>query len=278
MSSDAKVALITGCSSGMGLYAAVSFAQKGFKTYASMRNLAKADTLKEVAKEKGVEVEIVQLDVDDAASIKKCVEDIGRIDVLVNNAGFAAYGCIETMDIDLIKKTFETNVFGVIQLMQAVLPGMRERKSGLVINVSSISGILGSPFNDAYVSAKQAIEGLTEAMAPVYKQVGVNLVLVEPGATKTDFVKNVKTSGVVVPEEFKAMQGSTGKAFGKEFETAQTAEFLGEAIATIATKEKPNFRNMPNPDSLTFSACKLADPDGNKTIDYLTDYFGLANE
>ena len=138
------VVLITGCSSGFGLETALAFARKGETTYASMRNLARADRLVERARAEGLTVELLTLDVDDDASVATAVSEVedrhGRIDVLVNNAGVDHTGAVETIDMDRARAVLETNYWGPVRTIRAVLPGMRARRAGVIINVSSASG------------------------------------------------------------------------------------------------------------------------------------------
>ncbi len=169
MSMDQKVAIVTVSSSGIGLGTSVTLAQNGFFTYATMRNVDRSSIVKAAADKEQLPIKVVQLDVTDDHSVKDAVRAIvseaKRIDVLINNAGFGLVGAFEDLSIDEIKDQYETNVFGLIRVTQAVLPIMREQKSGIIVYVSSGSGLFGYPGGSAYVSSKFAIEGLSESIS-----------------------------------------------------------------------------------------------------------------
>ena len=177
--------LITGCSTGIGFEAALTFARAGDRVYATMRNLAKAEPLREAAAAKSLDVRIVQLDVDSQLSIDRAIEQIlaeaGQIDVLVNNAGVTGVGVVEEVTDEQIHAVFETNFFGPMRVIRAVLPGMRERGSGTIINVSSVAGRLAAPAYVQYHSSKWALECATETLAIEVKQFGIRVAAVEPG-------------------------------------------------------------------------------------------------
>ena len=179
------VVLITGCSSGFGLLAALQFARKGDQVYATMRNPAKAGELEKAKSEEKLAIEVLQLDVTDEASVTNAVRQVidaaGRIDVLVNNAGIGAHGPIEETDDDEAKEIFETNFFGALRTIRAVLPQMREQKSGTIVNVSSLAGRVSPPFDGIYSASKFALESATEALHFEVHPFGIRMVLVEPG-------------------------------------------------------------------------------------------------
>ncbi|MDL4842959.1 SDR family oxidoreductase [Aquibacillus rhizosphaerae] len=186
-----RVAIVTGSSSGFGLLTTIALAKRGFHVIATMRNLNKQDVLKTVTTDSNVlrRIEVFELDVTSKDSIEVFqdkVESLDRLDVLVNNAGMAIGGFVEQIPIDDYRKQFETNVFGVMAVTQAVLPKMRKQESGTIINVSSISGKVGFPGLSAYVSSKHAIEGYSESLRLEMQPFGVQVALVEPGSFKTN--------------------------------------------------------------------------------------------
>jgi NAD(P)-dependent dehydrogenase (short-subunit alcohol dehydrogenase family) len=186
--------LITGCSSGFGLLAALEFARRGDRVVATMRDLSKAAKLKAAAESEKLNVELLRLDLLDQASIDTAIADAQRdapIDVLVNNAGFEVRSSIEDASEDEIRSQFETNVIGTLRVMRAVLPGMRERGSGVIINLSSVAGIVGVPFAGYYSASKHAIEAITEALHYEVRPLGLRVALVEPGAFETAFGANI---------------------------------------------------------------------------------------
>ena len=144
-----KVALVTGSSSGIGLETALALARDGYQTFASMRNTAKSGELENAAKKENLNVEIIELDVDKEESIvsaiKKVVDSSGRLDVLVNNAGYGQFGCTEDVSVDDFRKQFETNFFSVVRIIQEVAPVMRRQGSGSIVNISSVAGRIGLP-------------------------------------------------------------------------------------------------------------------------------------
>jgi NAD(P)-dependent dehydrogenase (short-subunit alcohol dehydrogenase family) len=191
-STNQKVAIVTGSSTGIGYETSLTLARNGFLTYATMRNPNKAENIKSVAPKENLPVHIQQLDVTDDVSVKNAIQTIssetgGRIDVLVNNAGYGLNGALEDLAMDEIKAQYETNVFGLIRTTQAVLPIMRRQKSGTIVNISSGAGRFGFPSGSAYVSTKFAIEGLSESISYELEPFGIKAVIVEPGAIRTNF-------------------------------------------------------------------------------------------
>jgi NAD(P)-dependent dehydrogenase (short-subunit alcohol dehydrogenase family) len=191
------VALITGCSTGIGYSASLMLARNGFYTYASMRNIGKSTNIKQLANKEALPLEVIQLDVNDDLSVKNAIEEIisekGRIDILVNNAGYGLIGPIEDISQEELKAQFETNLFGVIRVTQQVLPIMRRQKEGgRIINVSSIGGIVGYPFSSAYCSTKFALEGLSESMSYEVEPFDIKVILIEPASVISDFHNNAK--------------------------------------------------------------------------------------
>src|SRR6476660_5893902 len=186
-----KVAIVTGSATGIGYETATHLARNGFHTYASMRNLAKADEVTKIVKSENLRLRVIQLDVTDDTSINKAIDTVinesGKVDVLVNNAGYGLVGSIEDMSIEELKAQYETNVFGVFRVTKAVLPHMRKQHGGSIINISSIAGRIALPLYSAYVSTKFAIEGLSESMAYELEPFGIKVAIIEPGAIKTNF-------------------------------------------------------------------------------------------
>ena len=191
-----KVAVVTGSSSGIGLETSLLLARNGFYTYATMRNLEKSKAISNLQQKEKLSLEILQLDVNDDESVKEAIQKITneqeRIDVLVNNAGYALVGPFEEISVKEFKEQYETNVFGVIRVTQAVLPIMRRQRNGTIVNISSIAGKIGFPLSSAYVSSKFALEGFSECMAYEIEQFGIKIILIEPGVIKTNFNNNIK--------------------------------------------------------------------------------------
>ena len=191
-----NVALVTGCSSGIGLETAVALAREGHFTFATMRNLKKAETLVKIVKDENVPISILELDVDNKESmdnaIEKIIEQKGRIDTLVNNAGWGMWGTVEDVSNDQFKEQFETNFFSIVRMIQKIAPIMRKQKSGSIVNVSSVAGRIGFPVSPAYISSKFALEGLSECLRFELSPFGINVITIEPGVIKTNFFDSMK--------------------------------------------------------------------------------------
>ena len=181
-----KTILITGASSGFGRETAKLFQQKGWNVIATMRSPEKETELTTISN-----IFVSKLDVTDKQSIQDAVtagtERFGKIDVLVNNAGYGALGALEGATEEQIKQQFDVNLFGLIDVIKAVLPGMRQQRSGTIINVSSVGGRITFPFSSLYHATKFAVEGLTESMQYELNPLGIHLKIVEPGGYKTEF-------------------------------------------------------------------------------------------
>ncbi|MGH7024394.1 MAG: SDR family oxidoreductase [Caulobacteraceae bacterium] len=185
--------LITGANSGFGLLTAAAFARAGHTVHAGLRNPAKGGELKALADE-GLPVTPVPLDVTDSASIAAAVREASAaapIDVLVNNAGFEVSGPVEHLSDESLKLQFDTNVLGVVRMVRAVAPAMRQRDEGLIVNLSSVAGHIAAPFTGAYSASKHAVEALSEALWFELRPFGVRVALVEPGGFETNFGANV---------------------------------------------------------------------------------------
>jgi NAD(P)-dependent dehydrogenase (short-subunit alcohol dehydrogenase family) len=193
-----KVALVTGSSSGIGFETALALARENYFTYASMRNTSKAEKIQEIAKKENLNLKVIELDVDKEDSIKSAVKKIqeqkGRIDVLVNNAGYGLFGCLEDITMDELKAQFQTNFFGIVSLIQEIAPIMRKQGSGIIVNVSSVAGRIGFPGTPAYISSKFALEGLSECMRYELSPFGIKTIIIEPGVIQTNFFSSMKVA------------------------------------------------------------------------------------
>ena len=191
-----KVAVVTGTSSGIGFETSLALAREGYFTYATMRDTTKSNKIKEIAQKENLKINVLELDVDDEKSVKSAIAQIldqkQRIDVLVNNAGWGLWGCVEDVSVDEFKEQFETNFFSIIRLIQEVAPAMRKQGSGTIVNVSSVVGRIGFPASPAYISSKFALEGLSESLRFEFAPFGVDVIIIEPGVIKTNFMKNMK--------------------------------------------------------------------------------------
>ncbi len=186
-----KVALITGCSSGFGLLTSIEMAKAGYRVIATMRSLSRRAALDQAGSDTGItgRIDVRALDVTNFDAlpgfVQTVVRDYGRVDVLVNNAGFAVAGFAEDIRLEELRLQFETNFFGAVAMTKAILPIMRQQASGHIIQVSSISGLHGSISISSYSASKHAIEGWTESLRMEVNALGIKVVLVEPGAYET---------------------------------------------------------------------------------------------
>jgi NAD(P)-dependent dehydrogenase (short-subunit alcohol dehydrogenase family) len=193
-----KVALVTGSSSGIGFETALALARENYFTYASMRNTSKAGKIQEIAKKENLNLKVIEMDIDKEDSIKSAVKKIqeqkDRIDVLVNNAGYGLFGCLEDITMEELKAQFQTNFFGVVSLIQEIAPIMRKQGSGIIVNVSSVAGRIGFPGTPAYISSKFALEGLSECMRYELSPFGIKTIIIEPGVIQTNFFSSMKVA------------------------------------------------------------------------------------
>jgi NAD(P)-dependent dehydrogenase (short-subunit alcohol dehydrogenase family) len=263
----ALVAVVTGSSSGIGLATSIALARNGYLTYATMRNLAKRDSIQSIADKQHLSIRVVQLDVTDENSIKSAIQSIlseaGRIDLLVNNAGYVLTGAFEDIGINEIKALYETNVFGVIRVTQAVLPIMRKQGSGRIINISSGAGRIGYPGGSAYVSSKFALEGLSESMAYEIEQFGIRTVLVEPGFVRTKIGENMaiskKTQDPNSP--YSQMMQMMSSNQERMLENGSDADLVASVVAEAATAKEPNFWYLAGKDVQQMMAAKKSRSD-----------------
>ena len=252
MASNAKVAVVTGSSGGIGLATALELARNGFFTYATARNPAKSGAIMEAAK--GLPVAVVQLDVTDDNSVKRAIEQVlkekGRIDVLVNNAGYGLAGAFEDTSMEEVRAQYETNVFGLMRTTQAVLPAMRKQRSGIIVNISSGAGRLGYPAASVYVSSKHAIEGLSEAIAYELEPFGIRVALIEPGVVKTNFASDMvfakKTQDPNSP--YSQMIQKMGGNWQYMMENSSSAELVAKVVLDAIASKDGNLRYIAGKD------------------------------
>ena len=197
------VALVTGTSTGIGRATALLLAQSGFRIFATVRTAESEASL--LGDAPGLPLSVLRLDLLDEAAVRHAVRTVldraGRIDVLVNNAGYGQLGAIEDLPRDVLRRQFEVNVFAAMQLCREVLPAMRAQGSGCIVNVSSIAGRVSVPLIGAYCASKFALEALSDALRLEARPYGVGVVLVEPGPVETKFNDTVRWSrGLLLPE------------------------------------------------------------------------------
>jgi NAD(P)-dependent dehydrogenase (short-subunit alcohol dehydrogenase family) len=254
-----RIAIVTGSSSGIGFETAVALARNGFYTYATMRNLNKSKSIVELARREELRLEALYLDVTDHKSIAEAIDKITskqqRLDVLVNNAGYASVGPFEELSIQEFKEQFETNLFGVIRVTQSVLPIMRKQSHGTIVNISSIAGRIGFPLTSAYVSSKFALEGLSESMTYEIEQFGIKVILIEPGVIKTNFNTNIKIGKSVMATNANSPYAEITQkrisAFKPRFESASPPTEVAKVIlkAIIESESSLELRHLIGKDA-----------------------------
>jgi len=183
--------LITGANSGFGLLTALTLARDGHEVVATMRDPGKGDGLRKVAEVEELPVEIRRLDVTDPASVEAAIDEPAALDAVVNNAGFEVQAAVEDLDDDLLARQLDTNVRGPMRVIRRVLPVWRERGHGVVVNVSSIAGVVASPYGGAYSASKFALEALSEALHHEMRTFGIRVAIIEPGRFETGFHANI---------------------------------------------------------------------------------------
>jgi NAD(P)-dependent dehydrogenase (short-subunit alcohol dehydrogenase family) len=266
-SSNQKVAVVTGSSTGIGYETSLILARNGFLTYATMRNLNKSESIESITTKENLPIHIKQLDVTDDTSVKNAVEAIssetGRIDLLVNNAGYGLNGAFEDLTMDEIKAQYETNLFGLIRTTQAVLPIMRRQKSGTIINISSGVGRFGLPGSSAYVSTKFAVEGLSESMSYELEPFGIKVVLVEPGVIKTNFV-----DGMVIARKSQDPKSPYSQIIQKMvtgleemMKNGSSPDLVAKVVLNAAINENPSLRYLARNDVEQLLESKRKMPD-----------------
>jgi NAD(P)-dependent dehydrogenase (short-subunit alcohol dehydrogenase family) len=275
-----KTVVISGTSSGIGLEVAIGAARGGWLAIATMRDTARDETLRDAAEAAGVaqRVEIRPMDVTDAGSVQTVVEevvaDFGRLDAVVNNAGAGHLGTLEHETIDDVHAVMDLNFYGVLRLTKAALPHLRVTH-GRVVTVTSVGGIVGQPFNEAYCASKFAVEGFMEALHPVARSVGVTVVVIEPGAVGSQFVRNVKAD----PPALMASYGDYAPALEgylrhvtSSFASPQTSADAATWIVDALDAEDPPLRIQTSDPARAFIGTKLADMDGRAVTGLTTGW------
>lgn len=242
---SARVILITGCSSGIGRATAVEAARRGHRVFASARNRNDLADLERTAN-----LETLAVDVTDAATIRAAVDtavaQTGRLDALVNNAGYGQYGAVEDVTLEEWRAQFEVNLFGAIAAIQAVLPGMRRQRSGTIVNVSSVSGRVAVPFAAPYSASKHALEAISDALRVELFPFGIRCVLVEPGPIETQFTDRARSAVaplIAGPGPYRELYALAERAMDTEFQRgSQPASAVARVVVDAIEAERPRPR------------------------------------
>jgi len=229
-----KIIFITGASSGIGRAMAEFLHQKGYKVYGTSRNPQQYPESK---------VKLVALEVTDVGSIRKAVEQVieieGKIDVLINNAGAGITGALEEIPSEEIKRNFDTNLFGPIELIKAVLPQMRKQKSGLIINITSIAGYMGLPYRSVYSASKGALELITEALRMEVKQFGIEVTNIAPGDFATNIAQGRYHTPVIQGSDYEKSYGKNLELMNAHVDSGSDPIQMAEAVYRVINTSKP---------------------------------------
>ncbi len=285
-----KTAVVTGTSTGIGYTTSLHLARNGYRVFAGMRNLAKAEALEKAAAEESLPVTVVALDICDSSSVSDAFASVagqGPVDLLVNNAGIGGASPLELTPEDEHRQMFETNYFGAVRCIQAVLPSMRERQTGCIVNVTSAVGLLATPNQIAYSASKWALECLGEALAHEVYRFGVRVVNVEPGVIMTNIFENsAEQTRYDKTSPYQPIMRRNGKVFAAGFKRAVPPERVAETILEAATTDDYRLRWPVGPDAEGMMAARqrLAAEDWVRMGDDLSDqeynarfkeYFGI---
>lgn len=253
-----SIILITGSSTGIGLTSALHFARQGHEVYASLRNPESAPELTQAIADEKLPVTLIKLDVNDETSVRRGVAEVyrraGHIDVLVNNAGIGGSGAIEAASIETAQKTFETNYFGQIRMIQAVLPGMRKRQSGTIIVVSSIAGRVSFAGHGHYAASKHALEAASEILAQEVRAFNIRVAIIEPGVVLTPIFAKGRQAALSQPpnpivDHYADHLRRLHTFFQTRLQKPTMPEAVAETIEYALTTDEPRLRYVVGEDA-----------------------------
>ena len=251
-----KIAVVNGSSSGIGFETSVLLAKNGFRTFATVRNPDKAKAIRNISEKGELPIRVVELDVNSDKSVNDAIDRIKdeskRIDVLVNNAGYSLIGALEDLSMDEIKAQFETNLFGAIRVMKAVLPIMRKQQGGTVVNVSSMAGRVGFPLFPAYNGTKYALEGVSESLRLETDSLGIKIILIEPGTIKSNFASNaiVGQKAAEPSSPYASLVETFQKATAHFIDQGTPPEEVAKVILKSVTIDNPDLTYLVGNDAI----------------------------
>ena len=256
-----NVAVVTGSSSGIGFETSLALAREGYFTFATMRDVKKAGTIKKIVEEENLPLKVIELDVDNEDSVENAIKSIidekQRIDVLVNNAGWGIWGTGEDVSLEEFREQFETNFFSIVRLIQKVAPIMRKQGSGDIVNISSIAGRIGFPVSTAYISSKFALEGFSESLRFELGEFGINVIIIEPGVIKTNFFDSMRTAKKAdVGETYRDITSKVITGVKMMAEMGTHPKEVANVIINSIKEEKPLPRYVVGNDAAMFLEAK----------------------
>ena len=244
--------LITGTSTGIGLATSLRFARAGYRTWATMRDLGRAGPLRDAAVSEGLDIGLLRIDVTDSASIAEALGEVlpGGLDVLVNNAGWAGGAPLELVPEDQHRAMFEANYFGAIRMIRGVLPHMRERRAGTIVNVTSIAGRISMPNQVPYTASKWALEGASEALAHEVRRFGIRVRIIEPGVIMTNIFENARAQTQFDRSSpYIDLMRRNGKFYSAGHRTNQPPEIVADAILDSVESGSDRLRHVVGSDA-----------------------------
>ena len=277
MEGQGAVAVVTGASSGIGLETALLLAGSGYTVHGGSRRPEKVEEAVAGRGGGGVGVKAVRMDVDDATSVNRAVAGVlgeaGRIDALVNCAGYAQIGSIEDMTIGEMKRNMDTNLFGTARAIKAVLPAMRRQGGGRIVNVSAVAGRTGFAFGSAYVASKFAVEGLTESLRHELRRFGIRVSAVEPGVVRTAFHGSMKVTNGQPDSPYRDMAKKIVANSARLYERGTEADVVARVIVDVIADPEPDPRYTAGDDArvLMDEKARRSDVEFEKYVD---DIFG----
>ena len=251
-----NIAVVTGTSTGIGFETSLLLARNGFYTYATMRDMSKSDKIEKIVYKEKLPLEVLPLDVNNDNSVRntihKILDEKKKIDILINNAGYGLFGALEDIAIEEAKKQFETNLFGAIRTIKEVLPSMRKQRNGIIINVTSIAGVIGVPAECIYVSTKFALEGLSESISYELQPYGIKVILVEPGVINTNFVPNIKLADKTDDKSQQTLinQEKSETYYSGNDIKKKNSSYYSNTIDTFLSNYYPAMKNAPLPNEV----------------------------
>ena len=247
-----KSVIITGANRGIGYETTLAFGRAGYKVFATTRNPDTAAALKQKIEQESLPIIIAKMDVDSDESVKQCIDNIqqenGPVDVLVNNAGIERHSSIEELDMSEFKAVMETNYFGVVRCIKAVLPQMRNARNGCIINITSVAGKIACTPLGAYTASKYALEAVSESLAQEVKPFNIRVAIVEPGIINTQMARDITDGGDSIYPQVNRFGG----LFVASLKTPTSASIVADKILEIADNETWQLRHPAGPDALPF--------------------------
>ena len=257
-----EIAVVTGSSTGIGFETSLTLARNGFHTYATMRTLEGSsrgsEQITDIAKRENLPLQVIQLDVDNDKSVSDAintiVKDNGRIDIVINNAGYALAGPFEETSNEEIRAQFETNFFGAVRIMQAAIPIMREQRRGKIVNITSMGGRIAVPLDSMYHGTKFALEGVSESLQYELEPFGIKIILIEPGAVGSNFWKNLKiasktTSPDNIDSPYKQIVNNVSESFKQMQQNTIHPSEVANVVLQAVLSDNPDFRYVVGKDA-----------------------------